>query len=136
MACAYIALALRSRSSELESEFAQIPSPIAAQAATAAIVATAGKAHRLRGNGTTFAAALRAGGFEDSPAQRRRRLRPLGGESEGGDGLLEVGELRRAALALGKVPLEAVSLVGVQRVERVGRDELVEFGSSSGWAQK
>ena len=84
----------------------------------------------------TFARALRAGRFEDSPAQRRRRLRALGGESEGGDGLLELGELRRAALALGEVPLEALALVGVQRVERVGRGELVEVGAHQIWAQK
>ena len=109
---------------------AQMPTPIATTAATAATA-------RERGHGAASAAArlerdddLRLGprGGEDPVPKPWVRHRSRGGHCERLPGLPEGLELLLAALAPLEVLLEGAALVGIERVERVARGQRVNSG--------
>ena len=66
---------------------------------------------------------------EDALAQRVRRSRPLDRIRQQARRLAKVGELGATVLALSEVRLELVTLVVVERVERVAGREVVEVAT-------
>ena len=65
-------------------------------------------------------ARFRAGALDDPVAQLFTRDRPFGRVRQGRDGLAKQRKLLGALRAVRKMPLEALALVVVERVERVG----------------
>ena len=118
-------LVLRSRSSEFESEFAQRPRPIARAAAAAATPPTAAERPVPPRQLDDRRARFGTRALDDAVAQLLRRHRPLGGVREGRDRLTEQSELLGALRAVLEVPLEALALVVIERVERVRGKEIV-----------
>ena len=72
--------------------------------------------------------ALGARRLEDAGPERRGRRHRVRDERERGRGVPKVGERRGTALAGAEVLLEGRAIVVVERIERVGGDELVKVG--------
>ncbi len=113
---AWSAKALRSESSELDSEVAQTPRPIAAATAAAAAIAVSRSARSWAEDDDALRGTLLASLLQDAFAQRGGRRGAFGRVCQHPRRLAETGELRAAVVALAQVGLERAALAVVERV--------------------